>query len=169
MYQAILIHTIFSIIRNSISSLGLDLKPTLPAIETDLLASLVMSCRRLGMFYYPNMLARYQSDDLASYVWVGIEEVKRFDVALYKVCRALSSSERDGSIEEGDTPRATSWQLSASEPQFLMPQNDLLWNAVGEEEWASAAAKDVGRVDLSDIMEAQWIAKVGRALRAYPS
>lgn len=45
------------------------------------------------------MLAQYQSDDLASYVWVSIEEVKRFDLALYKFHRMLSrAGTRDSAV-----------------------------------------------------------------------
>lgn len=70
--------------------LGLDLKPCLFSLVSSLLDRLVKSCRRLGMLYYPNMLARYCEPDQPSYVWVSIEEVKRFNIALYKVCRVCS-------------------------------------------------------------------------------
>lgn len=149
----------FSLICKGNISLGLDLKPSLPASDTDLLASLVLSCKKLGMFYYPHILARYHSSDLASYVWVGIEEVKRFDVALYRMCKLLSSGQRNGNIEDRGAPGVTSWQLTASELQFPIPKNDLLWNAVGEEEWICVGTEDLDCIDLSNIMETQWISR----------
>jgi hypothetical protein len=157
MYQAILIHIIFSIICKDRISLGFDLKPSLPATDTDLLAALVLSCRRLGMFYYPNILARYRPDDLSSYVWIGIEEVKRFNLALYRVCKILGSSKPNTNVGEYGNPGVARWQLTASELQFPMPKNDLLWNAVNKKEWNFAATEDVYHFNLNDTMELEWI------------
>lgn len=168
-YQAILLHIIFTLLHGDNISLGLDLKPSLPASKTALLASLVGSCRRLGVFHYPNILARYQPDDLVTYVWVSVEEVKRFGVALYKVCKTLSSDRRNTDINthtvECSIPGGTSWQLTASELEFPMPKYDPVWDAVGEGEWRAAVSKDMECIDLSDTMESQWISRMSELLQ----
>ena len=61
---------------------NLDLKASISAADLTLLKSLVGSYRRLGMFFYPNMLARYKEADLPSFVWVDVEEFKRFNISL---------------------------------------------------------------------------------------
>ncbi|EIT75863.1 hypothetical protein AO1008_02385 [Aspergillus oryzae 100-8] len=133
-YQAILLHIIFALLQRG----------------AELLHSLVGSCQRLGMFYYPNMLARYQSDDLASYVWVSIEEVKRFDLALYKFHKMLRrAGTRDSAVVDG--------ALTAADLRFPMPTNDALWHAVCKDQWLSATTKGVYLCNLNDAMEDQWI------------
>ncbi|KAL4928475.1 uncharacterized protein BDV17DRAFT_282030 [Aspergillus undulatus] len=163
MYQAILLHIIFSLLYRGKTAIGLDLKPSIPASDTGLLASLVRSCRRLGMLHYPNILARYQPDgDLFGqlpYVWVGIEELKRFNLALYRVCRVLGF-DKDGS-------NTNDWELDASELQFPMPKNERLWNAATREEWESAAAEDENgdQIEFGDIKESEWISRSAELLR----
>ncbi|KOS36944.1 hypothetical protein ACN38_g12286 [Penicillium nordicum] len=69
MYQAILLHIIFSFLVSSRTAVDFDLKVSLPPADLGLLEALVRSCRRLGMFYYPNIIAKYEEADLASFVW----------------------------------------------------------------------------------------------------
>ncbi|KJK66034.1 specific transcription factor domain protein [Aspergillus parasiticus SU-1] len=156
-YQAILLHIIFALLHRGGGSMGLDLKPSLPSPDSELLDSLVGSCQRLGMFYYPNMLARYQSDDLASYVWVSIEEVKRFDLALYKFHRMLSRAGARDSAAGSYSVTTVDGALTAADLRFPMPTNDALWHAVGKEQWLSATTKGVYLCSLNDAMEDQWI------------
>ncbi|KAH1330455.1 hypothetical protein KXW83_008332 [Aspergillus fumigatus] len=146
-YQAILLHLIFSVIMKDNGVVNLDLKPSISAAGLALLKSLVGSCRRLGMFFYPNMLARFKEADLPALVWVSIEEVKRFNMALYKLCTTLSSSTTE------DRPL-----LHASELQFPLPSNDPLWNAVGRAGW-EANAKGENMVSLKDDLQAKWISR----------
>jgi hypothetical protein len=146
-YQAILLHVISSVAMEADGVVNLDLKASISAADLALLKSLVGSCRRLGMFFYPNMLARYKEADLPSFVWVGIEEVKRFSIALYKLCAKLSSP----SLE--DRPL-----LHASELQFPLPSNEPLWNSVERDEW-EANAKEEDTVSLEDDLQAKWISK----------
>lgn len=47
-----------------------------------LLKALVRSCRRLGMFYYPTILVKYEDADLGTFIWVGIEEIEQFNTTL---------------------------------------------------------------------------------------
>ncbi|EIT73096.1 hypothetical protein AO1008_08617 [Aspergillus oryzae 100-8] len=152
-YQAILLHIIFAVLYKGSGALGLDLKPSLTPAVADLLHRLVTSCRKLGMLYYPNMLSRYGQNDLASLVWIGIEEIKRFNIALFKVCRAFSSSGEQGSSID------TSWRLYARDLQFPLPRNTPLWAATSREEWDSAAPDDVYGISLNDTLEAEWISK----------
>ncbi|KAG2421719.1 hypothetical protein HFD88_005695 [Aspergillus terreus] len=164
MYQAILLHIIFSLVSARSSPVGLDLKPSLPDIEAGLLASLVRSCRELGMFQYRNILARYKPGDLPTFVWVGVEEAKRFVIALFKVCSALSCDGYTSNLGECTTPEVLGWSFPASELQFPVPTHDLLWNAKGREEWMTAA-EDVDCIDLGDMMESKWISKSANILR----
>ena len=125
----------------------IDLKTPISASDLALLKSLVASCRRLGMFYYPNMLARYTEADLPSFVWVGIEEVKRFNIALYKLSQKLCSSTSE------NMPL-----LHADELQFPLPINDPLWNSVERDEWEANAKKE-NMVSLQDDCQAKWISR----------
>lgn len=158
-YQAILLHIIFALISKRNLSLGLDLKPPSPVIDTGLLASLVLSCKKLGMFYYPNILAQFNPSNPASYVWLAVEEVKRFNVALYRVCRVLDSNQRYGNIKDRGSPEVTSWRLNASELNFPIPRNDSLWNAENDEERTYAGIDYVDCIDWNNTMETQWISR----------
>ncbi|KAL4906665.1 hypothetical protein BDW74DRAFT_150927 [Aspergillus multicolor] len=130
----------------------LDLKASISATDLELLRSLVGSCRRLGMLFYPNMLARHGEADLPSFVWVSIEEVKRFGMALYKLCTKVSGLETDGSP-----------LLHARELQFSLPSNDLLWHSVGRRDW-EVNAKDVVAVSMKDDLQAKWISNFAEVI-----
>ncbi|CAG7942465.1 unnamed protein product [Penicillium nalgiovense] len=162
-YQAILLHIMFSFVLSNRDAIDFDLKLSLPSADLGLLGALVRSCRRLGMFYYPNILAKYDEGDLDSFVWVGIEEIKRFNIALYKVCgKARCSSIRDGN--HGDAHAWTS--LTAGELQFPLPSNCALWNAVTRDEW-DAVAKDEKRVSLDDDRQKDWLSNFAEILQVF--
>lgn len=95
------------------------------------------------MLFYPNMLARYRPDDLASYVWISIEEVRRFNLTLYKVYSMVSRPSNRG--------------FSANDLQYPMSKNDSLWNTVNKEEWLSAWPGDLNFLSLDDALEDEWI------------
>ncbi|KAL4735389.1 hypothetical protein BDV11DRAFT_212008 [Aspergillus similis] len=182
-YQAILLHIIFAALYKSqgqgapLLQLSLDLKPCLGPADADLLDRLVITCKRLGMLSYPNMLARYGKDDLPSYVWVSIEEIKRFNMALYRVCQSFAGSACDDKRGEHlipDTPlencdsRWGQHRLCPCDLQFPLPSNMPLWNAVGKAEWRSvvAAGEDIyANADadaycqrlLNDALKEEWI------------
>ncbi|KAL6231643.1 hypothetical protein BDW75DRAFT_219657 [Aspergillus navahoensis] len=161
-YQAILLHIIFAVLHTGGGVLGLDLKPCLSPADADLLDRLVMSCKRLGMLYYPNMLRRYCRNDIPEYVWVSIEEVKRFNIALYKVCRTCSEQMSD--IDDLDITRASGIRLQAHDLQFPLPENTPLWNAVNKAQWDSAAMGGVFCHGLNDTLEGEWISKSAHIL-----
>ncbi|CEJ62012.1 Putative C2H2 type zinc finger domain protein [Penicillium brasilianum] len=152
-YQAILLHIICSFIMRAGGVVNLDLKTSISAADLDLLQSLVGSCQKLGMFSYPNMLNRYAEADMASYVWVGLEEVKRFDIALYKLCMKLSSGPEDRQL------------LPASGLDFPLPSNDLLWHSTERHEW-DAHAKNENTVNLNDDCRAKWISNFADVLQS---
>ncbi|GFG10586.1 hypothetical protein IFM5058_05001 [Aspergillus udagawae] len=146
-YQAILLHIIFSVLVKSEGAVNLDLKASISAEDLTLLKSLVGSCRSLGMFSYPNMLSRYKEADLPPFVWVGVEELKRFTISLYKLCAKLSSASPE------DRPL-----LPASELQFPLPSNNPLWNSIERDEWETNA-KEEKMVSLNNELQEKWISK----------
>ncbi|KAJ5771113.1 C2H2 type zinc finger domain protein [Penicillium nucicola] len=135
------------------SAVNLDLKAPVSTEDLDLLKSLVGSCRKLGMFSYTNMLAKYKDADLPSFVWVGIEEVKRFVIALYKLCIRLSSA----GLEDRSL-------LHAGELQFPLPVNDLLWHSTERHEW-EVYAQDENTVSLSELFHEKWISNFADVLQ----
>ncbi|KAJ6137255.1 hypothetical protein N7471_003741 [Penicillium samsonianum] len=164
MYQAILLHIIFSFLISSRTAVDFDLRVSLPPADLGLLEALVRSCRRLGMFYYSNILGRYKEADLASFVWVGLEEIKQFNIALYKVCgKASNSNIKDGS--HGDITAVQSL-LTASELQFPLPSNFPLWNAVSKDEWM-AVGWDEKLVSLDDDCQQNWISNFAEILEFF--
>ncbi|KAL2847590.1 hypothetical protein BJX68DRAFT_276450 [Aspergillus pseudodeflectus] len=158
-WDAILLHIISAGMMRGGGILPPDLKPSLAPADADLLRRLVTSCKKLGMFYYPNILARFKKSEPPTYVWVSTEEIKRFNLALYKVCRAFSGSSREGidsliDAGRGDTSR---WGFSARDLQFPLPRNPQLWNALSAEECFAADLEDVYRHNLDDTLEQEWI------------
>lgn len=145
-------HIIFSFIINSRGALDLDLKFSLPSSDKELLEALVQSCRKLGMLNYPKMLAQYKNSGVASFVWVSVEEVKRFNLALYKVCGKLGKDNPNGDVNLAMP------LLSISELQFPMPENEPLWSAITKDEWCSAMTKEE-LVDLDGGGRENWISK----------
>lgn len=131
-------------------AVNLDLNISISAADLELLKSLVGSCRKLGMFFYPNMLARYKESDLPSFVWVGIEELKRFSMALYKLCTGVNSLATDNSL------------LHAGELQFPLPSNDPLWNSTGRDEWADNLKDET--ISLKDNLQAKWVSNFADVL-----
>ncbi|KAJ5129634.1 uncharacterized protein N7515_005673 [Penicillium bovifimosum] len=159
-YQAILLHIISAGMIRGSGSLLPDLKPSLTAPDADLLQRFVASCKKLGMFYYPNILARHPKNQPAAYIWVSIEEIKRFNLTLFKVCKSFSGLSRqrrdlDGLID--DREKTVSWGLSARDLQFPLPRNAPLWNALNPEEWFAADTENVYRHGPGDILEQAWI------------
>jgi hypothetical protein len=115
------------------------------------------------MFYYPNILARYKATDLASFVWVGIEEAKRFNIALYKVCGKINKyGVRDGVWGKSNAARPL---MTASELQFPLPTNFQLWNAGNKDEW-TAFAKDENPVCLTDSCQEKWLSNYAGVLES---
>ncbi|KAL4974632.1 hypothetical protein BDW66DRAFT_139291 [Aspergillus desertorum] len=76
------------------------------------------------------MLARYGKDDPPSFVWIRIEEIKRFNMALFKLCRSFTASTCDGKhwvkpalgapLDGCDSHRARH-RVHARDVQFQLP------------------------------------------------
>ncbi|KAL2836311.1 hypothetical protein BJY01DRAFT_238323 [Aspergillus pseudoustus] len=148
-YQAILLHILFSVLYKGRAPVGQDLKAGLSPADADLFDRLVQSCKKLGILYYPNMLAR-------------IEEVKRFNIALYKICTACS--EQECWTEGLNSTKAPRRRLRAADLQLPLPKNTRLWKAVDKAEWVFAATDDVYHHRLGDALEGEWISRVANVL-----
>jgi hypothetical protein len=73
------------------------------------------------------MLRQHDADAPLALVYVSVEEIKRFGLALYKVCRLSTPTSFDFSGEcynGGKTDLLTLADLS-----FCMPDSDILWDA----------------------------------------
>ncbi|CEL11451.1 hypothetical protein ASPCAL14553 [Aspergillus calidoustus] len=156
-YQGILLHIIFALMRSGAENLGVDQKPSLAQAHTGLLDSLLRSCKRLGMFYYPSILALYSQSDASPYIWLGIEETKWFDLALYKVYQSTSRIGKRANNTHIDS------KLTARDLQFPPPTNIRLWKAVSKTDWDTAAHSGVFNHLLDNTMSEVWISKVNEA------
>lgn len=149
----------------------LQLTQVLPEIPSQLLVSLVHSCLKRRMFFYPSILAQFkQGIDPDVFVWLGIEEVKRFNLSLYRVCRhaqvydtrlleaAPSSSPRRGPRSPGGS------LLSLTDLQFAVPDSDELWHATSD-----LAVKIAGSeaAYANDNIEDKWISQTARVLQPH--
>jgi hypothetical protein len=96
------------------------------------------------MFYYPNMLRQHDANAPLALVWVNIEEIKRFGLALYKVCQLATCSNLNGeSVNSGRNDLLTLSDLS-----FCIPDSDELWNVppgTESEKWRAVASSAVER------------------------
>lgn len=59
-------------------------------------------------------------------IWVGVEEIKRLGIALYRVCKLCSNN--DSSDVNGGGHLKPEF-LTLSDLQFPMPDSNELWNA----------------------------------------
>ncbi|KAJ5705796.1 hypothetical protein N7536_001485 [Penicillium majusculum] len=167
-YQGILLHLIFSLLLNH-DKLDLELTQVLPEIPSQLLISLVRTCLKQRMFFYPSMLAQFKPGvDPDVFIWLGIEEVKRFDLSLYRVYRharicntKLLEDAPDFSPRRG--PRSPGGNLlSLTDLQFAVPDSDELWHATSD-----LAAKITGNeaAYTNENIENNWISQTARVLQ----
>ncbi|KAL4814484.1 hypothetical protein BDW67DRAFT_192154 [Aspergillus spinulosporus] len=133
-YQSILLQLIFAVIvAKQEQTLDLNFRIQLSPLKYELLTSLVETCRRLRMFYYPNMLSQHSSSAPLALIWVSVEEIKRFGLALYKLCRLCACARDQGTSRGGDDTAIPATKagslLTLAELDFCMPDSDELWNA----------------------------------------
>lgn len=140
-----------------------DLKITLNPANFELLEALVRSCRKLGMFYYPNIVAKFHDAELAPFVWTSTEEIKRFNIALYKVCCKVSRPRRGGESEGDREYGDAASLLNASELQFPLPNNRSLWYAVGKSEWLNIL-KDEELVISDETSQDKWFSSFAEVI-----
>lgn len=120
-FQSVLLQSIFALLlAGDQAAFDLSLRYRIQTDEYELLLALVQTCRRSGIFFYPKMLARHSATAPLAMVWVSVEEIKRFGLALYKVCRmATSAGVTDGRDE----------LLTLADLSFSLPDSDELWDA----------------------------------------
>ncbi|GFF73013.1 hypothetical protein IFM60648_03830 [Aspergillus lentulus] len=129
-YQSVLLQCIFALfLAGDRAAIDLNLRYRIQDDEYDLLVTLVESCRLGGIFSYPNMLAQHSSAVPLTLVWLNIEEIKRFGLALYKVCRMSTRLETTGA----DASSAESELLTLADLSFGMPDSDEAWNSTSGE------------------------------------
>ncbi|CRG88526.1 hypothetical protein PISL3812_05557 [Talaromyces islandicus] len=124
-YQSVLLNIILALlIVKEDASTDLSFRFQLPTDKYELLVALVQSCRRWGMFSYLNMLGRLDAHAPLALIWVNTEEIKRFGLALYKVCRLSTCSGMAGESADGRSNEL----LTLADLSFCMPDSDELWN-----------------------------------------
>ncbi|KAI3095131.1 hypothetical protein CBS147333_9857 [Penicillium roqueforti] len=147
-FQSVLLNIILTLfIAKENLIMDLSMRCLLPDEKYELLTALVQSCRQCGIFSYPNMLLQHEADAPLALVYVSVEEIKRFGLALYKVCRLSTSFDLIGGNASGDRHDL----LTLADLSFCMPDSDELWNApLGAESEvlskadSSAAGRDNG-------------------------
>lgn len=164
-YQSILLQLIFALlVAQQESSIDLNFRFQLPDAKYELLASLVETCRRVGLFNYPNMLSRFHHSAPIALIWVSVEEIKRFGLALYKLCRLCTRTGLDNGGSSGDSSGGLrSELLTLTDLDFCMPDSDEVWNAPPDTgtEWFRSSA-----LQLRDNRDPDgWISQTAEKLR----
>ncbi|KAH7014068.1 C2H2 type zinc finger domain protein [Macrophomina phaseolina] len=158
-YQGILLNVIFASLlsaensrrsRRSASKLDLKLGDnfTLSEVNYQILVALIKCCLQRGMFSYPDMVAHFCGRSRNNiFIWVGVEETKRFALTLFKVWSRCDrdSGERDANL------------LTMKELRFSMPEREDLWDAPSHEELVSRLQSDVEERKGIQNNEKHWI------------
>ncbi|KAE8132830.1 hypothetical protein BDV38DRAFT_200541 [Aspergillus pseudotamarii] len=153
-YQGILLQIIFALLKDN-QGLNLQLTHELPTLPLQLLKALVRTCLKRKMFFYPSMVAQFENTLPDVYIWVGVEEVKRFALSLYKVCRSCRVPDT-GASSQGRS------LLSLANLQFALPDSDELWHASSD--LASRLAEDRSAYCERN-SGARWISQTARVLQ----
>lgn len=134
-YQGVLLYLIFSLLSAPHYSHSLDLTIQLPVSDRRILTALVQTCLRHNVFFYPAMVGRYQDIDDVTCIWVGVEEIKRLGLALYKVCNRCR-----GGLQ-GESEESNSRLLCLSDLRFPAPDSNHLWEAKSNMELSNLLAQ----------------------------
>ncbi|EED22804.1 C6 and C2H2 transcription factor, putative [Talaromyces stipitatus ATCC 10500] len=169
-YQGILLHITFALIKGNGKQLDLQLTHQLSEIPSQLLVALVDCCRKREMLFYPSMLAQFNADSLPGvYIWLGIEEAKRFALALYKVCRCCRVHDTllsyGGSMDSHLQIKLcaqVSSLLSLADLQFALPDSDELWHASSN---LASRVADNACAYWEKNAEENWICQAARLLQ----
>lgn len=95
-------------------------------------------------------------------IWVGVEEIKRFGIALYKVCKLCSNS--DSSNVDG-SDHFEPELLTLSELQYPMPDSNKLWNAESNMVLSKGLAEVEPSATLDGRREENWISNLRGVVR----
>ncbi|OGM42631.1 putative C6 and C2H2 transcription factor [Aspergillus bombycis] len=153
-YQGILLQIIFALLKGN-QGLNLQLTHELPTLPLRLLKALVRTCLQRKMFFYPSMVAQFKNTLPDVYIWVGVEEVKRFALSLYKVCRSCRVPDTDASSQGRSL-------LSLANLQFALPDSDELWHASSD--LASRLAEDRSAYCERN-SDTRWISQTAKVLQ----
>ncbi|PYH94359.1 hypothetical protein BO71DRAFT_430091 [Aspergillus ellipticus CBS 707.79] len=168
-YQSIWLQLIFALLvaKHEIT-LDLNLRCQLPTPEYELLTSLVATCRRRDMFSYPNMLTQHDAAASIALVWVSVEEIKRFGLALYKLCRLCARSEdtNGGTSTDTDAIGARTELLNLADLNFCLPDSDAMWEAAPPSETESGSLRNltVGQMCRDNRDPEGWISQTSGRL-----
>ncbi|KAL4904640.1 hypothetical protein BDW74DRAFT_185547 [Aspergillus multicolor] len=149
-YQGILLYLIFSLIlATNHPSFELSLTFNLQPRDRDILSVLVSACLENNIFYYPRMLERYRGVENITCIWVGVEEIKRLGLALYRISCLCSSVGGDlcGMLLQQHENNGR--LLHQSDLQFPPPDSEYLWEAGSNEELSRLLRNQIqGRPDV---------------------
>jgi hypothetical protein len=122
------------------------------------------------MLSYPAMLSQFtQRENPEVFVWVGIEEVKRFGLSLYRVCqwaRLYGSDELEDAPDHSNTGRSLRLNganlLSLADLQFALPDSEELWHLT-----SGLAGRVAGRSKVYELANAKekWISQAAQLLQ----
>jgi hypothetical protein len=103
-----------------------------------------------------------QHDDHAplALVYVNVEEIKRFGLALYKVCRLSTSIDLTGENANGGRNDL----LTLADLSFCMPDSDELWNAPLDAESKLSNKCDPSAVTRDNGDAKNWISQASALL-----
>ncbi|GFF71137.1 C2H2 type zinc finger domain protein [Aspergillus udagawae] len=165
-YQSILLQIVFACLRDTHSHVDIRLALTIPTSCSRLLTTLTDTCLRKNMFFYPAILDQFSRDSVPDvFVWVGIEEVKRFALALYKVGRSCHIQCENGPRNSLHSANRRRSLLSLADLQFALPDSDELWHATSD--LAARLAKDRPLYYDNNNAEANWISQSARLLQRH--
>lgn len=150
-----MLHLIFSLIIQDPDLRGFNLQLSVSAADFELLEALVQGLRKRGMFYYPNILARYKELGLDPLVWACIEEVKRLVLALYRFC---------GRINISSSGFESKQLIKASELQFPPPSNTTFWDTTGRKECLAELSRE-SLPDWDNDYREKWISNYDDVLK----
>lgn len=155
-YQAILLYLIFSLIQSGCAYL-LDFSLPLPSPDLEVLSALVEVCIRNKIFHYPNMIERYEGINSMACIWVGIEEICRLGLALYKVSRLCKNRNSNGGLGR---------LLQLSDLHFPVPDSQHIWDAQSNLEFSRALRIDRGRGRTDAFAKKNWISISAKGLES---
>ncbi|KAL4998974.1 hypothetical protein BDV10DRAFT_184865 [Aspergillus recurvatus] len=98
------------------------------------------------------MVQRYNGINSTACIWVGVEEIKRFGIALSRVCELYR--ERFAVNHSG--------LLTFAELQFPVPDSDELWSAESNAVLAQRLADLKPNAALDGRREENWISNLSR-------
>ncbi|KNG91309.1 hypothetical protein ANOM_000321 [Aspergillus nomiae NRRL 13137] len=114
------------------------------------------TCLRHNVFFYPAMVGRYHDIDDVTCIWVGVEEIKRLGLALYKVCNRCRSA-RQGELDGDSNSRL----LCLSDLRFPAPDSNHLWEAKSNPELSNLLAQTSRGMNPEDGREIKLVSDGG--------